>query len=91
MNYQKLDAALASAIARVENPEERNLVVFVQAEPVPDAQKADFLEHLGVSGASSERDIFTATLSAREVGELSEQRWVQSIRLSQKLHLKQDR
>ncbi len=88
MNYQKLDAALASAIARVQDPEERNLVVFVHAEPVTDPQKADFLERLGVSGETSGRDIFTATLSAREVGELSEQSWVQYLRLSQKLHLK---
>lgn len=48
MNYQKLDAALAMALNDVQNPEERNLVVFIHTEPVPDATAAAFLEKLGV-------------------------------------------
>lgn len=84
MNYQKLDTALAMALSEVENPEERNLVVFIHTEPVPDASAAAFLASLGVS-VTSGRDVFTATLSANAVSQLSEKPWVQYIRLSQKL------
>jgi len=84
MNYQKLDTALAMALSEVQNPEERSFVVFIHTEPVPDASAAAFLERLGVS-VTSGRDVFTATLSANAVSELSEKPWVQYIRLSQKL------
>ena len=86
MNYKKLDTALAMALSDVQNPDERNLVVFIHTEPVPDATAAAFLESLGVS-VTSGRDVFTATLSANAVSQLSEQPWVQYIRLSQKLRL----
>lgn len=84
MNYQKLDTALAMALSEVENREERNLVVFIHTEPIPDASAAAFLESLGVS-VTKGRDVFTATLSANAVSQLSEKPWVQYIRLSQKL------
>ncbi len=86
MNYKKLDTALAMALNEVENPEERSLVVFIHTEPVPDATAAAFLESLGVN-VTRGRDVFTATLSANAVSQLSEQPWVQYIRLSQKLRL----
>jgi hypothetical protein len=84
MNYQKLDTALAMALSEVENPEEQSLVVFIHTEPMPDASAAAFLESLGVS-VTRGRDVFTATLSANAVSQLSEKPWVQYIRLSQKL------
>lgn len=84
MNYQKLDAALAMALNDVQNREERNFVVFIHTEPVPDANAAAFLEKLGVSVRSG-RDVFTATLSANAISQLSDQPWVQYIKLSQKL------
>src|ERR687885_2626804 len=84
MNYQKLDTALVMALNDVQNPDEASLVVFIHTEPVPDATAAAFLEGLGVS-VTSGRDVFTATLSANAISQLSEQPWVQYIKLSQKL------
>jgi hypothetical protein len=87
MNYQKLDTALAMALNDVQNLDELSLVVFIHTQPLPDKAAATFLESLGVSGVTSERDVFTATLSANAVSQLSDQPWVQYIRLSQKLRL----
>ncbi len=84
MNYQKLDTALAMALNEVENPGEPSLVVFIHTEPVPDTKAAAFLEGLGIN-VTRGRDVFTGTLSANAVSQLSEQPWVQYIRLSQKL------
>jgi hemolysin activation/secretion protein len=86
VNYQKLDAALAMALNQVQNPEERNLVVFIQTEPVTDST-AKFLENLGVSSVTTGRNMFTATLSANAVSQLSDQSWVKYLKLSQKLRL----
>lgn len=85
MNYQKLDAALAMALDKLQNPEEPSLVVFIHTEPVPDDETAAFLEGLGVSGVTTGRDVFSAKLSANAIAQLSEQSWVQYIRLSQQL------
>ncbi len=86
MNYQKLDPALAMALNDVQNPEEPSLVVFIHTEPAPDEEAAAFLERLGIN-VTSGRDVFTAKLSAHAVSQLSEQPWVQYIRLSQTLRL----
>jgi hypothetical protein len=83
MNYQKLDTALAMALNEVQNPEERSLGVFIHTEPVPDPAAASFLESLGVGGVTAGRDVFTATLSANAISQLSEQPWVQYLKLSQ--------
>jgi hypothetical protein len=85
MNYQKLDAGLAMALNDVQNSAERNLVIFIHTQPAPDAAAAAFLESLGVSGVTSGRNMFTATLSANAVSQLSDQPWVQYLKLSQKL------
>ncbi|HEY9832679.1 MAG TPA: hypothetical protein V6D26_19160 [Stenomitos sp.] len=84
MNYKKLDTALAMALNEVQDSEEENLVVFIHTEPVPDAKATAFLARLGVN-VTKGRDVFTATLSANAVSQLSEQPWVQYIKLSQKL------
>lgn len=85
MNYQKLDTGLAMALNGVQNPEKRNLVIFIHTKPAPDAAAAAFLESLGVSSVRSGRKVFTATLSANAVSQLSDQPWVQYLKLSQKL------
>lgn len=85
MNYQKLDAALAMALNRVQDPDEPRFMVFIHTEPAPDEAAAAFLERLGVSGVTRERDVFSAKLSANAIAQLSEQSWVQYIRLSQQL------
>jgi hypothetical protein len=87
MNYSKLDAALAKAVQEVQDPEERNLVVFINTRSAPDTAEAAFLERLGVSGVASGRQLLTATLSASAVAELSDRPWVRYLRLSQKLRL----
>lgn len=87
MNYQKLDAALAMALNEVQNLNECSLIVFIHTEPIPDAAAAAFLESFGVSGITRGQDVFTATLSINAISQLSEQPWVQYLRLSQKLRL----
>lgn len=87
MNYQKLDAALAMAIDDVESLDECSLVVFIHTEPVPDHNARTLLEKLGVSNVTSGRDVFTATLSVNGVAQLSQQSWVQYLKLSHKLRL----
>ncbi|MBG1271025.1 hypothetical protein [Nostoc sp. WHI] len=87
MNYQKLDAALATALNDVKDPEESSLGVFIHTEPVLDSAAIAVLESLGVSGVTSGRDIFTATLSPNAISQLSEQSWVKYLKRSQQLHL----
>lgn len=87
MNYQKLDAALVMALNEVENLDECSLVVFIHTDPVPDHQATALLEKLGVSNVRSGRDVFTATLSVNGISQLSQQSWVQYLKLSHKLRL----
>ncbi|ARV59922.1 hypothetical protein BZZ01_15950 [Nostocales cyanobacterium HT-58-2] len=88
MNYQKLDTALAVALNNVDNPQEPSLNVFIHTKE--DAESTDataMLENLGVPNVAPGKDVFTATLSPNAISQLSEQPWVQSIRLSQKMRL----
>ncbi|PLZ99035.1 hypothetical protein CEN50_08835 [Fischerella thermalis CCMEE 5268] len=88
MNYKKLDAALAMALNQVQDPDERSLVVFIHTQPVADnSNAAAILENLGISGITENKDVFSATLSVNEIAKLSEQPWVQYLKLSQKLRL----
>ncbi|MGV0108127.1 DUF5615 domain-containing protein [Nostoc sp. DSM 114160] len=87
MNYQKLDAALATALNDTQNLEQPSLVVFIHTEPILDSAAIAILESLGVSGVSSGKDIFTATLSPNAISQLSEQPWVMSLKRSQQLSL----
>jgi hypothetical protein len=87
MNYQKLDAALAMALNDVQDPEEPSLIVFIHTKQAPDADAIALLENLGVNGVSSANDVFTATLSPNAISQLSEEPWVEYIKLSQKLRL----
>jgi hypothetical protein len=87
MDYRKIDAALASALEDLKDPEERSIEVFIHTEGIPGAAEAEFLQRLGVSRDKSGRQMFTATLSAREAEELSEQPWLRYMRLSRKLRL----
>ncbi|RUR86697.1 hypothetical protein ACF3DV_14150 [Chlorogloeopsis fritschii PCC 9212] len=88
MNYQKLDAALAMALNQVHDPEERSLVVFIHTERLTEGSAAiAVLENLGVSDINVAKDVFSATLSPNEISKLSEQPWVQYLKLSQKMRL----
>ncbi|BAY46511.1 hypothetical protein SAMD00079811_41230 [Scytonema sp. HK-05] len=88
MNYQKLDSALAVALNDVDNPQEPSLNVFIQTQPDGNSTDAPaMLENLGVADVTPGKDIFTATLSPNAISQLSEQPWVQYIKLSQKMRL----
>lgn len=87
MNYQKLDAALATALNDVQNSEKPSLTVFIHTEPILNSAATAVLESLGVSGVSNGKDIFTATLSLNAISQLSEQTWVKYLKRSQQLHL----
>ncbi len=87
MDYQKMDAALAAALDDVRDPEERVLSVFIHTAHAPVDAEAAFLEDLGVGGVTGERRVFTATLSARAVAELSDQPWLRYMKLSRRLRI----
>ncbi|MHC5736334.1 hypothetical protein [Nostoc sp.] len=87
MNYQKLDAALATALNDLQDSEETSLAVFIHTEPILDSAATAVLESLGVSGISSGKEIFTATLSSNAISQLSEQSWVKFLKRSQQLRL----
>lgn len=82
MNYQKLDAALAMALNEVQDPEERNLTVFIHTKADVDTA---LLQNLGVSDITENKDVLTATLSSNAISQLSEQSWIHHLKLSQKL------
>ncbi|BAZ53532.1 hypothetical protein NIES4103_62110 [Nostoc sp. NIES-4103] len=87
MNYQKLDPALAMALNDVPDSQAPSLAVFIHTEPVLNTAATAVLENCGISGVTSGKDIFTATLSPNTISQLSEQPWVKYLKLSQKLHL----
>lgn len=89
MNYQKLGTELAMAVtdAKTLDEEKAAFKVFIRTAHAPNTNEVNYLKELGVSCEPADRRIFTATLSARAVDELSEQPWVSSLRLSQKLQL----
>jgi hypothetical protein len=87
MDYQKLDAALATALNDAQNSEETNLTVFIHTEPILNSDATAVLESFGVSGVNNGKDIFTATLSANAISQLSEQTWVKYLKRSQQLGL----
>jgi protein tyrosine phosphatase len=89
MNYQKLDAALAMAVNQVADPQEANLVVFVHTQQPLDENAIAFLQRLGISNITENTNVFTATVSLNTLSELSQQSWVQYLKLSQKLHFVQ--
>ena len=87
MNYQKLDPELAFELAEISDAEDPAFTVFIRTLHAPAPDEATYLKALGISGVTPGRRIFTATLSAHEVEELSEQPWVRSLELTRKLQL----
>jgi hypothetical protein len=84
MNYQKLDAGLAAAVEEEDDREAASFTVFIHTDRVPDGEALRILKGIGVAAGDSQ--IFTATISSRMIAHLSEQPWVQSIKLSRRLH-----
>jgi len=87
MNYRKVDAALAAALDEVQDPEEQALSVFIHTDHALGSGEVEFLEGLGVTGATERRRVFTATLSPSAVAELSDQPWLRYMKLSRRLRL----
>ncbi|MBG1243805.1 hypothetical protein [Nostoc sp. NZL] len=87
MNYQKLDAALATALNDIQDSKETSLEVFIHTEPILDSAATAVLKSLGVNDVTSGKDIFTATLSPNAISQLSEQPWVKYLKRSQQLRL----
>ncbi len=86
MDHAKLDAALASALEAVDDPDAPVLAVFVHVAPggpLP-VEAARLLADMGVS-VPAEGHAPTATLSARQVSQLSERAWVGHLRLARRL------
>lgn len=89
MDYSKIDAALAAALANVQDRESPSMDVFIHAARPLTGDEIAFFEKLGIS-AEPGKTIFTARLSARAIEELSHQSWVKYIKLSQKLRPLED-
>jgi hypothetical protein len=91
VDYKKLDAALAAALDDSSDSaaaqDTRLLSVFVHLTPDASGRHGDKLARLGVPKGSLQGGIATATLSPRQVRELSEQPWVRQLRLSSPLRL----
>ena len=90
MDYQKIDAALAAALEEIQDPKQQAFAVFIRTVHAPNHTEAEFLEELGVRGVGGQRQVFTATLSAHAIGELSDQPWLQYVKLSRRLRLLDD-
>lgn len=84
MDYRKIDAALAAALADIQSPDDPAFEVFVHADHPPGPEDLAFLQNLGVR-AETGGMIFTARLSAKAVDLLSNEHWVRQIRLTRRL------
>jgi len=87
MNWQKVDASLASALADVQDPDAAEFDVFIHTANNPGPTESTYLQGLGAGNIASGRQIITAKLSARAISGLSDQSWVRSLRLSRRLKL----
>ena len=85
MNYQKIDTALAMAINQVENPYQRLFIIFIHTQPILESAAQNFLIDLGIRKKTESETVFTATVSAHTISELSDQNWVKHLKLSQRL------
>ena len=85
MDYKKIDAALAGTLKDADDPRERCFILVIKTFRVLNHDEANILKALGAKGDANDQ-LFTATLSMNEIDKLSEYDWIQSIRLSRKLH-----
>jgi hypothetical protein len=84
MDYQKLDAPLASALTENLNEEEPTWEVFIHTQHSPSTSEEALLRRLGVTG-DVRNTVLTARLSKSAIDELTNQPWVKVLKLSQKL------
>jgi len=86
VDFSKLDADLSAELDQAPaDPNEPVFLVYVQTDrPLGPAEAAVF-SRVGATGDFVGRDLFTATLSVRAIGELSNQPWVRYLKLSRRL------
>lgn len=90
MDYSKISPQLNLALEEQPDDDDRRLVVFVHATAEPAPEQRESLKQQGID-LPADQKIFTATLSPRQVKLLSDEHWVQAIRLSQTLRPKSER
>ncbi len=81
MDWSKLDASLAGALADEQAHRKYSVFVHLTVDVGPDV-----LAELGVEASGNGR-VRTATVSADDVDRLSEQEWVSQLRMSTSLNL----
>jgi hypothetical protein len=84
VDWSKVDATLAGALADAGDPAQRRLPVFIDVDPegADPSVLAGFDVRLAETG-----QVCTATLSATEVDRLTDESWVRRVRLSERLRL----
>ncbi len=78
----KLDAGLS---AKLETSGLQEIEVIVRVKDFLTSSEISHLEDLGVRGVSDKRRVFTAKLASTAIAELSNQHWVQSLKISRPL------
>jgi hypothetical protein len=84
MDYRKIDAPLAAALEATPDAGQ-SLTIFISTTGESTPTRIQFLTEHGIDPEAARRAIFSATVSAKTVAELSDQPWVSALRLSQKL------
>jgi hypothetical protein len=87
MDYTKLDASLASALAQATTEDEPSITVSVRTRYPVGPREAEELKAAGISSAPAGKRGFTATLAPGDVARLTDQPWVQSVKLAQRMRL----
>jgi hypothetical protein len=82
VDWRKVDAPLASALAGA--PDDESFPVFVHLDP--SRADAEILDQLGLEH-DDDREIESASLSAAQLAVLTDQPWVQRVRLGGRLRL----
>ena len=85
MDFRKIDAPLAAALEDAGSTDERVLDVFVHTKPLSGSEPLELLHRLNTHGRPDQRQVFTAALSPSEIAQLSDQPWVDYLRLSRPL------
>jgi hypothetical protein len=87
VEYTKLDAALIAALEEVGDPDDQSLSVFVDVAPAARETALVMLAAMGVPAEGIGRCPVTATVSRRQVAELSQAPCVRQVRLASRLGL----
>ncbi len=84
MNYSKLDPQLISAMKNASSQEERVQQVIINTKYPVGPGEAAALKNFGIN-AKEGMKVHTATVSAKDIDELSNIEWINYISLQKKL------